>query len=532
MNKVIRYLILSLLLVLPCSFTAAAETPQQDNQESVHLIILHTNDMHGRILPEDDRGNAIGLPEIAAGVNVIRQHNAPVLLLDAGDTFHGMPAINISKGMNMVKLLNAMGYDAMVPGNHDYNYGSPRLLELTKALNFPVLSANTADKATGKLLFPDYTIIEKDGVKIGLFGITTPDTSRKTAPENVRSVKFTDAVTASKAMVKKLQGKADVIVAIMHVGVEPASSIISTDIAKAVPGIDVIIDGHSHTELPEGITVGTTLIAQTGYYDHRLGRVDIWLENGKITAKQAQLYTAANLQAIAPQSDAEIANMITAMDEENAPLFAQVIARSNQSLPNEYEIVRSQETALGDLAADALRSTANSDIALVNGGSIRAALPEGDITMGDMMTIFPFGNTIKKVAMTGGDITAALEHSISGYPDISGGFLQVSGIEFTFDPALPAGQRITSIKVNGRPLQADTVYTVAMNDFMAAGGDGNTAFTKGKIAGEYGTCEEAMAAYLNTHGVTALAPAGRIVIAPSAAVKTDTANEAELRDAA
>ena len=505
MNLIFRCLLFTLLLCLPGLPALAENAPA-----AVQLTILHTNDMHSRILPEDDRGNSIGLPEIGAAVKAIRQQSPGTLLVDAGDTLHGMPEINISQGKNMVPLLNAIGYDCMVPGNHDYNYGAEQLQTLAKGLHFPVLSANTIDRHTNQLLFPASTILVRQGLRIAFFGITTPEAAYKTSPNNIKNIQFLDAAAAARRMVKQLRPQADLIIGIMHVGLDKSSVITSDAIARAVPGIDVIIDGHSHTELPHGLYVGNTLIAQTGCYDHHLGRVDIQLQGKRITSKTARLYSPAELQAIAPTPDAGIAQMIVRLKKENQSKFSQVIAYSTQTLSGDRQLIRCQETALGNLTADAMRAAAQADIGLVNSGSIRADLKAGKVTRRDMMAIFPFGNTLKKIAVNGRQLQAVLEHSVQEFPKPSVAFLQVSGLAFVFDPSLPVGQRVTSITVGDAPMEPDKLYTVSVCDFLTAGGDGYSMLKEAKVLGEYGTCEEAMVSWLNQRHAISYQPSGRI----------------------
>ena len=508
MKTFLRCILFTLLLCVGCAPALAQE--QTAVVPAAHITILHTNDMHGRVLPEDDRGNSIGLPEIAAAVQTIRQQNPGTLLVDAGDTLHGMPEINISQGKNMAVLLDALGYDLMVPGNHDYNYGSARLQELARGMHCTVLSANTIDRRTKQPLFAPSKIIVRDGVRIAFFGITTPETANKTSPRNVKDIIFTDAIAAAREQVRVLRPQADLLIGIMHVGLDKSSVVTSDAIARAVPGIDVIIDGHSHTELPDGLLVGSTLIAQTGCYDHRLGRVDLTVQDKKVTAKTAHLYTPAELTAIAPQPDAAITARISQMKTANQALFAEVIAHSNLPLSGERALVRTRETTLGDLSADALRAAAQADIAIVNGGSIRTDLKAGAVTRLDMMSIFPFGNTLKKVEVSGAVLQSILEHSVSQLPAASGGFLQVSGLTFTYDVSQPAGQRVSDIRVAGKPLVLTRTYTLAANDFLTAGGDGYTMLQSARVIGEYGTCEEAMTSWLNQHGVTSQTSANRI----------------------
>lgn len=488
-KKVVTILFAMAVFLLPAAWAADG---------SGTITIVHTNDMHGRIMTDDDSGSSIGLPEISAAVQAVRQENRDTLFIDAGDTLHGMPVINISRGANMVKLMNEMGYDYMVPGNHDFNYGEARLQELAKGLHFPMLSANIVDKRNGKLLFTPYKQIDRDGIKIAIFGLTTPEAVRKTAIGNFVNAEILDPIGVSRDLVKKLRAQNDVIVAVTHIGLDKSSVITTDQLAQAVPGIDVIIDGHSHTAIENGLVVGGTLIAQTGYHEHNLGRVDITVKDHKIINKHSRLYTEQELKMLVPEPDPVIANEISRMVQKNKALFDQVVTTSPVTLTGDREYVRAHETELGNLATDAIRWATKADIAMINGGNIRADLKKGTVTKGDIMRIFPFGSTVVTIHVSGADLQAALEQSVGAYPVLYGGFLQVSGISFSFDPAQPKGHRVSAILVGGQPLDTAWTYVVAVNDFLAKGGDGYTMFAESPVIGECGTYEEIIGSYLNT----------------------------------
>ena len=241
--------VLIALLMLNVSICAAAE-----------LVIFHTNDMHSRIQDTDDSKKSIGLAEITAAVKTTKAKNPATLWLDAGDTFHGMPIITISKGENLIPLLNEAGVDAMTAGNHDFNYGSAQLEKIAKQLKFPLLDANVVRKKNGKLVFKPYKIFKINGITVGVFGLSTPETVFKTNPINVTTIEFLNPVEVSKEMIKQLRPKCDVLIALMHMGVDANSEFTSERIARETDGIDLIVDGHSHTALPEGIRIKDTLI--------------------------------------------------------------------------------------------------------------------------------------------------------------------------------------------------------------------------------------------------------------------------------
>lgn len=514
MNKRILSLLLITVLVLSnISMVFANDATIISAQaDAKKITIIHTNDTHARVKDSD---GGFGFAKIATIVKQAKENNPNTLVFDAGDTLHGMPIINISQGANAVKILNAVGYDFMTPGNHDYNYGQKRLMELSEMAEFEMLSANILD-SEGEYVFKPYEIKEIDGVKIGIFGLTTPETAYKTSPTNVEGLKFADAIEISKKMVEELKDKADIIIALAHIGLDESSVITSKAIAENVEGIDIIIDGHSHTTLQNGLLVNDTLIAQTGDHGKNLGFVEIEVVDGQIVKKEARLMASADNADI--NADEEVADLIAGIDEENKPLLSKVVAKTDIYLDGVRENVRTKETNLGNLSADAVRSASGADVGFVNGGNIRIELNPGDITFDDVSKLFPFGNTITVIEMTGAEIIEALENSVAGYPAAQGGFLQVSGINFKFSKDREVGSRVYETKIGDQLI--DTAeelakkYTVAINDFLADGGDGYNVMKGKTVVGEIGTYEEVFAAYLNSNGTKGCEVSGRIVEAP------------------
>lgn len=514
MKKRILSLLLVVIMVLSSLNMAFASTatPISAPLDVKKITIIHTNDTHSRVKNES---GAIGFAKIATLIKQAKAENPNTLVFDAGDTLHGMPIINISRGENAVRILNAAGYDLMTIGNHDYNYGQERLEELKEMLDFNMISANILDD-NGEHMFEPYQIKEIDGVKIGIFGLTTPETAYKTSPANVVGVNFEDPIETSKKMVDELKDKVDIIIALAHIGLDESSVVTSKDIAENVDGIDIIIDGHSHTVLKEGLIVNDTLIAQTGEYGKNVGFIDIEVSDGKIIKKEARLVPEEETSEIDP--DEEITNLISAIDEENKPALSKVVAKTDIALDGARENVRAKETNLGNLSADAVRFASKADIGFVNGGNIRISLEPGDITFGDTAALFPFGNTIKVIEMTASDIKEALENSVSGYPATFGGFLQVSGLSFKFSKDNEVGSRVYELKIGDKLIstKADWAekYTVAVNDFLAIGGDNYTVMIGKPVVAEIGTYEEIFADYLNTNGTKGCEVSGRIVEAP------------------
>jgi len=479
--------------------------------QAAELLIIHTNDFHGRILNTDDRGKSMGLAEMVAAIKKLRAENPNSLWLDAGDTFHGMPIINISDGKNMVTLLNEAGLNAMTPGNHDFNYGVPKLLELKQMAKFDILDANVTSKVDDKNLFPPYKIYTlKNNLKVGVFGLTTPDTAYKARPVLVGGLNFLDPVTAAKKIVKALRPKCDVLIAITHLGVEPTDKFKSTDVANAVEGIDLIVDGHSHTVLPSGLTINNTLIVQTGAHAYNIGKATIKLDGKKIIAKRSELISKDDAKKFAPNPDKKVVAAINKIEKDTQKLFSQVIGHSDKALVSERNLIRTSETELGALVTDAFRWRTGADFAIINAGGIRGQIPQGNITKGDIKSVFPFGNRLQVIEIDGKTIREMLEHSASIYPEPFAGFLQVSGISFSFDPRQKVGSRVSDIYINNKPIGDSDVYTMATADFLLEGGDGYDCLKVFQVIGQFGTLEEVLGDYINEVDIKNIAM-GRII---------------------
>ena len=496
-------------------FVAAIFFTVISTASAADLLIFHTNDIHGRILPTDEQGKTIGYAETAGAVDFFRAKYQNVLWLDAGDATSGMPYINVSKGLNMIKLMNAAKVDAMTFGNHEFDYGFDDTKKLIKAAKFPMLAANIVYKDNHKkFLSKQYKIFTmKDGLKVGVFGLATPDTVHSVTPSHVAMLDFSDPVEQAKRMVAILRPQCDVIVALVHLGVQQGSSEFTSErLAAEVKGIDVIIDGHSHTTLPNGITIGNTVIAQTGCYDFNLGRVTVNYnpETKKIISKRADLLDKTAIKNLKTPVNQNVSALIKEIKTENDKIFGQVIAHNDRQFPGDMQYFRHNESELGNLIADALRERVQSDIAIMNGGGIRTNLPVGDVTRGDIIAMFPFGNVLKKVEIPGKTVREMLEHSVSAYPEPVGGFLQVSGLKFTFDPSKPVGERVGAIYVNNMPLDENKIYTMAAADFLLAGGDGYEMLKDLKIIGQDATFDIVVTDYLNKVG-TKNVTSGRII---------------------
>ena len=480
-NAICIVLTLLLLLSLPFPFAfAETETAEQP------IIILHTNDIHSRA------DGDLGYASVKGWKTYYESLGNPVLLLDAGDSLHGLPVANLSGGENIVELMNAVGYTAMTPGNHDFNYGTKRLIELSKLMEFDLLSANFTD-SSGEPVFTASKLYQAGSRTVGIVGISTPETLTKTDPRNVSGYEFNPAKMAAlvQAEIDALKADgADYVVALGHLGIDASSEPYrSTDLIPQLSGLTVFVDGHSHSALEKGQTVkdkdgNDVLLAQTGTQAEALGMVTI--DGDTVTAS---LITE-------PKEDPSIKALLEEKNAEIAPTLAEVVASTDVPLDgNRDPGVRTKETNLGDLAADALRYVSGADIALTNGGGIRTSLAAGEVTYGDMNAVFPFGNTVVTIEITGTDLLAALQNGTAYAPAAAGSFAQVSGMSYEVLTYL-AKDRVQNVMIGNEPLDLAKTYTLATNDFLYAGGDSYTMFANYPKSGEFGALDEALIAYV------------------------------------
>ena len=530
--------VLSLLMAVVMTFSlavtanAAEETAQDLNGD---IVILHTNDVHGAIA---------GYAKVAALKDAYEARGAYVLLMDAGDFIQGDPTVSTSEGATAVELMNLAGYDVVSLGNHEFDYGYQNLKDLEADADFAIVDANVL--YNGRVAFEDNLVFTApDGTKIGVFGLDTPETATKAHPAKIQGVTFLageDLYDCAQEQVDALTAEGcEYIICLGHLGIDDESAgNRSIDLLEHVDGIDVFIDGHSHSTYEDVKTaaggtgkVGDTLVTSTGTKLESIGVVTIDAE-GVITTSTTPV---ADLTA----EDADVAARAAAIQKEIDDEYGTVFAKTEVALNGEREPGnRTEETNLGDLITDALvwgaeREGTEVDAAVTNGGGIRASIAAGDITKKDINTVLPFGNTLSIVQVTGAELLEALEASTYCTPTSIGGFPQVSGIEFTVDTtkAYDQGelypgstyygpksiQRVTIETVGGEPFDANATYTIATNDFMAAGGDTYYAFAAASVNYDLGIAmDEVVMDYITEElkgTVTAGAygePAGRITV--------------------
>lgn len=510
MKKILKSLsIIMLIFITACTGLVSKEVRPTEKAE---IVIMHSNDSHGRIVEGSNDG--MGYARINTLVKDAKATNANVIYLDAGDTLHGTVMASLDKGESMVKVLNASGVAAIVPGNHDFNYGIDRLIELSKKMNFPVLANNVAWEKDGKLIFEEYKISTVAGYRIGVFGVATPETLFKTSPNNVVGVKFIDPVTASKNTVEKLKKeKVDFIVALSHLGLDESSDEKnrSDNLARLVPEINLIVDGHSHTVLKEGKKVGNTMIVQTGDYNKNLGKVKLTLNPDGTNLVEASLLDKATAMKDVKE-DEEMVKLVAEVKASQASITEVVLGSTEVKLIGDRAVVRKGESNLGNYLTDAMKWKTGADIAITNGGGIRASINAGTIKKADVLSVLPFGNYVIVIEATGADIKAALENGTAGYPSEHGAFSHVSGIKYSFDPTKLPGQRVQSVMIGDKALDLNKVYKIATNDFMAAGGDKYDSFKGKKQVAHYEGLDEILADYIKSGAKAKEGIEGRITV--------------------
>lgn len=506
--KIRRYLILVIIILI----TTSQSFISCGLEQSEEITIFHTNDTHGRYAEGNEH---IQISNLAT----LKKETPNSILVDAGDCLHGLPIVNMDKGKNAIELIKCAGYDYITPGNHDFNYGKDRLFELSQIASsgdntLKFLSSNILKN--GEKVFESNDIKEIDSIKIGFFGLTTQETKSKTGFKNVEGLEFANPIEYATEQVSELKRKgADVIVAICHIGTNSLSKPNSIDIANEVQGIDLIIDGHSHTKFENGKQVGNTLIVSTGQYLEYIGEVKLTfntndIENIKIENKSARLI--GKEEALKYKLDYDISKKIDEIKGQQEKILDKVIGVTKNTLDGSYENVRTKETNLGNLVNDILLDKTKADISLFNGGNIRDTIEKGDITRRDIVDVFPFSNTIVTKELTGTQIKDALEQGVRLYPEKNAAFLQVGGISYYFDPKQKEGEKITGILKDGKPLDLDKKYVVATNDYIASGGDDFNYFSKEPVLKDFGNLEGIVIEYIECKNEISKSVDGRISI--------------------
>ncbi|AUM75545.1 bifunctional metallophosphatase/5'-nucleotidase [Paracoccus jeotgali] len=537
---------------LLASVAVLALGPAMAQAESV-LHILHTNDFHSRVESinkfdsscdheaEEAGECAGGTARLATKLAELRQQfeaaGEPYLLLDAGDQFQGSLFYTTYKGEDTAEFMNQLGYDAMVVGNHEFDDGPMVLSKLIDNLNFPVVSANLDvsqdNELNGKL--EKSVVLERGGEKVGIIGLTATDTDETSSPG--KSVIFQDDAEALAAEVERLTDEGvNRIIALTHIGLPR-----DLELAESVPGVDLFVGGHTHTPLGEGVEgsqgdyptmSGEVPVVQAGSYGRYLGHVTLTFDDdGNVTSVEG----APILLDASVTPDPDILARVKELAGPINELKTKIVAETAAPIGAERTDCRARECAMGTLVADAMLDRVKDqgiDIAIQNGGGLRAGIDAGPISMGEIIAVLPFQNTLATFRLKGADVVAALENGASEIEDGAGRFAQVAGLKYTVDPSAEPGQRISEVLVmkdgDWKPIEPGTEYGVVTNNYMRNGGDGYAVFAeKGSQAYDFGPdLADVLAEYIVAQGAEFVAETdGRITV-------KGEAGDAEAGDAA
>ncbi len=432
--------------------------------EAAEIRILHINDFHGfatGVRPPGSTETVGGAPALSSLTNRLRQEK-PSLLVAAGDMIQGSNWTNLFKGRSVIELMNAMRFDASALGNHEFDFGLVALEARILEANFPFLAANVLG-VRGVRAFTEF---ERGGLRIGCIGVVTEETAVATHPKNLSGVTLLPAEQATRTYVDRIRKSVDLVIVLSHLGYHRDLAL-----AKEVAGIDVIVGGHTHTRLNNHVQVGKTIIVQAGEHGKALGVLDLAVEEGRIVSAASRLEDVGVGQR---EGDPVIAALVDTYERQVDSLLSGVIGEAEVYLDGKNS--RTRETNLGNVVADAMRQFARADVAITNGGGIRADIPRGAIRVADVYDALPFDNYVVAVGMKGKELREALEHGVSGLETEDGSFPQVSGLSFVLSGRSPKGARVRDMRVGGRPIDFEETYVVATNDFLAAGGDGYLTF--------------------------------------------------------
>jgi len=460
--------VLAIVLVGCASRGAPAASTDGD---LVRLTFLQVNDHY--VLGPVDGGRRGGMARLATLVREVKRENPNTIFAIGGDFLSPSVESTFLQGSQMVAALDAAGLDVATFGNHEFDFGPAVLLERMQESKFRWVSANVVDRRTGSPFggaSPEL-LITLGGLRVGLFGLTMADAARTSRPGP--DIVFHPPLAAGKDAIGRLRAQgAQVVVGVTH-------QEIAEDRALAdAADVDVILGGHEHD--PMVAEERKTLITKGGSDARYLVQVDLWLtREGKLVERSWRYREVSRRVAPDPVVEELVRSYAARLDRE----LDTVIGRADAPLEARSRELRTQETNLGDFVADRLRERLDTNAAVVNGGAIRTnrTVPAGPLTKRDVHGLLPFTDVVLKLELRGRDLRAALEHGLAQTDRLGGGFLQVSGIRFAWDPKREPGQRVVSAAVGGQPMQDDAIYTIAVPSYLVRGGDGFTAFARGRV---------------------------------------------------
>jgi 2',3'-cyclic-nucleotide 2'-phosphodiesterase/3'-nucleotidase len=477
-----------------------------------HIVIFSTTDMHGRIFPIDyytNKYDNVGVAKVATLIKEARRRDADLMLVDSGDTIQGTPLEYLHNKRNntppdpMMLAMNALHYDSMTVGNHEYNFGLKVLEKARSEAKFPWLSANTYDTGKGTTHYQPYIVKEVQGVRIGVLGLTTPGIPNWENKPNYEGLEFHETISEAKKWVPVLRDKekVDVVVIAMHMGIEedlrtgqPSPSNVPNEnaaiaIARQVPGVDVILMGHTHSEVG-ALFVNGVLLTQANRWASHVARVDLYLKRDEnvrwtVVGKSARTIPVTEKTEIDP----EIAKLGDPYDKETQAWLGRAIGESAEELTAQQ--CRFHDSAIIDLIQHVQLEAGNADVSMAACFNERAHIPKGQVTVRDIAGLYEYENTLVTVELTGQQLKDALEHSARYFKEYQPGkslnelvdsripgfnFDVAQGVSYDIDLTKPTGQRIQNLKFKGQPLSPAQKLRVVTNNYRVNGGGGFTMF--------------------------------------------------------
>ena len=460
--------LLLLTSILAVFFAFGCATRQTPEVQTYRVTILHFNDFHGYIeAHRTSKGKMGGIARIDALVESIREENdasgVPTLLLFAGDLVQGSPVSTLFHGSESLDMLGEAGVDLAVAGNHAFDYGQQNLFALVENSPYPWVACNVKKKdeqgALVPILAPGKTFVLQNGLRVGVVGVTTGELVTTTNPKNVVGIVAENPIDAVRGHLPLFNAQSELLIVLSHCGIA-----CDKKMADAFPNVDLIVGGHNHNLYEQPVMENQIPIVQVGQYGEHLGRADILVRGDVGIVENYQVYP---ITPDLPQ-DPEMAAKVDAVMKKVDQRGREVIATAKNLLDGERETVRRAESNLGDLVCDLIRKRLGTDVVLINGGSFRASVNPGPVKVADVLAVFPFGNTLVKMNVTGKVIREALERGLQDDPvDNPGSFVQISGVSYQID-----GRKAVNIKINGAPIKMDSTYSLGINAYMASGGDG------------------------------------------------------------
>lgn len=513
-----------LVLVVGVVLLGPGWSPSKASGEESHVhrvVILHTNDLHGHLTEwkgweSDLRGKTIGgLGRLAGAIAQARSENGDrVLLLDAGDLIGDSMIADLTHGRALIAALNHLRYDAVTIGNHEPDFGLQVLKARAAEATFPLRAANVVLREDGALFTQPLTVKELDGVRIGVLGLAYPKTERTGSQKNVQQVAFQEPAQCVERYLPQLREMgAELVVVLSHLGLSGDERL-----ARDVEGIDVIVGGHSHNRMSEPKRVGGALIVQAGAHGSDLGRFDLTIEAGKITAYRRTLILLDHEQVPSEPSAEKLLGDLLAPHrealEERVGVAEGWLTRA-QTLAGQEARKRDEESPIDSLFADILRQATEADIGLLPGVGYGVAIPPGPITAAQLRQMVPHEGRVVTMRLTGAQVVEVLEQSVENVftddPEVKvGGMIQVSGIRFCYDPQRAKGQRVWRVERDEGRWEDSATYLVATNSMMAAGGHNYHTLTKGEDPTERGSQHETIRRWFLENSPVVTPPVGRI----------------------